>query len=54
MSWTCGTDGEWVGEPDTSGCTNIDVGGALEDLEDPDSVPADVRCCSNSSINRLV
>ncbi len=42
VSWECGTDGDWVGEPDVTGCTTVDVDGALEELEEDDSVPAEV------------
>jgi hypothetical protein len=40
--WQCGTNSDWVGYPDLSGCTRIDVTPALNELDNDDSVPSEV------------
>ena len=41
-TWTCGLHGDWLGFPDQSQCTKINVNDTLNDLDDEESVPSDV------------
>ncbi len=52
ITWLCGYDGEWVGNPDLTDCTTIDVTDALNELDMPDSVPANVVGDVHEEINQ--
>jgi len=41
-SWECGFGGNWVDFPDLSNCSRIDTNQAIEELNQPSSVPSDV------------
>ncbi|XP_059081671.1 adhesion G protein-coupled receptor L2-like isoform X2 [Tigriopus californicus] len=40
--WQCGQEGDWIGLPDMSNCTRLEIEDVLNNLEDETSVPSDV------------